>query len=339
MKKAITIKEIAETLGLSRNTVSKALNGQDVPMKTREIVLKKAQEMGYKTFSYNSSLPKGYRLLLLAGKPFHNISFFLPLTGAIEDYCYQNNYEFFQFTCGKGSTSFEKIASNIRKSNIDGIIAIECFETTLIENLLSLDIPICFIDFLSRNLKTKHCYDLICSSSYKSIYNFVSQLINEKGFTKFSYVGDYHHCLSFYERYLGMVNAMQRFGLSHSKQEDILDDDGFEYGKPSELRKKIEKYEKLPDCFVCCNDFVARKLILSLQKLGYSVPTDTTVIGYDGVKEALEEHPTITTFHVDERFLGEEAVRILLSRIENKNIPSRTIIVESNLLNGESTTK
>ena len=45
MKKAVTIKDIAEALDLSRNTVSKALNGQHVPEKTREQVLKKAQEL------------------------------------------------------------------------------------------------------------------------------------------------------------------------------------------------------------------------------------------------------------------------------------------------------
>lgn len=337
MKKAITIKEIAEELGLSRNTVSKALNGQHVPYKTRETVFNKAQEMGYKTFSIGTTFSKNYRILLLSGKPFHNIDFFLPLSSAIETYCYQNNYDFFQFTCGKGTTAFEKVAENIRRTNIDGIVAIECFETAFIENLLSLNIPICFIDFASRNFKTNSKYDLICSSDQKSVFNLVSNLIIDKGFSKFSFVGDSHHCLSFHERYLGMLRGLRAFGLSHLDQEDILDDDGFEYGKPAELKKKIEKYNRLPDCFICCNDFVARNVIVSLKRLGFSVPADTTVVGYDGVKDAIQGLPTITTFRVDQEFLGQEAIRILLSRIDNKNLPSRTIIVGSELVLGEST--
>ena len=337
MKKAITIKEIAEALGLSRNTVSKALNGQHVPSKTREMVFTKAQEMGYKSFSMGASLSKNYRILLLSGKPFHNIDFFLPLSSAIETCCYQNNYEFFQFTCGKGTTAFEKVSDNVRRANIDGIIAIECFETAFIENLLSLNIPICFIDFASRNFKTNKKYDLICSSDQKSVFNLVSNLIIDNGFSKFSFVGDNHHCLSFHERYLGMLRGLRAFGLPHLDQDDILDHDDFEYGKPSELKKRIEKYNKLPDCFICCNDFVARNMIISLKRLGFSVPTDTTVVGYDGVNDATRESPTITTFKVNQEFLGQEAIRMLLSRIDDKNLPSRTIIVESELVIGEST--
>ena len=53
MKKAITILDIANELGLSRNTVSKALNGGYVPEKTRKQVLDKAIEMNYKSMSNN----------------------------------------------------------------------------------------------------------------------------------------------------------------------------------------------------------------------------------------------------------------------------------------------
>ena len=50
MKKTVTIQDIANTLGLSRNTVSKALNGKHVPVKTRNAVISAAIEMGYKGY-------------------------------------------------------------------------------------------------------------------------------------------------------------------------------------------------------------------------------------------------------------------------------------------------
>ena len=55
MAARVTIQDIADSLGLSRNTVSKAINNTGVLAdSTREKILKKAMEMGYKQFSYSS---------------------------------------------------------------------------------------------------------------------------------------------------------------------------------------------------------------------------------------------------------------------------------------------
>ena len=57
MTKKTTIQDIADALGVSRNTVSKAINNTPgLAEATREIILRKAVEMGYKQFSYVQAL-------------------------------------------------------------------------------------------------------------------------------------------------------------------------------------------------------------------------------------------------------------------------------------------
>ena len=57
MAERITIQDIADELGVSRNTVSKAINNTGLLAEsTRQKVLKKAIEMGYKQFSYLNSV-------------------------------------------------------------------------------------------------------------------------------------------------------------------------------------------------------------------------------------------------------------------------------------------
>ena len=57
MNKKVTIQDIADALGISRNTVSKAINNSEgLADSTREKILQKAIEMGYKQFSYAGSL-------------------------------------------------------------------------------------------------------------------------------------------------------------------------------------------------------------------------------------------------------------------------------------------
>lgn len=57
MNKKVTIQDIADALCISRNTVSKAINNADgLADSTREKILQKAVEMGYKQFSYAGSI-------------------------------------------------------------------------------------------------------------------------------------------------------------------------------------------------------------------------------------------------------------------------------------------
>ena len=70
MGKRITIQDIADSLGVSRNTVSKALNNTGVLADaTRDRILQKAAELGYKQFSYYpplASIPKPENTALFA---------------------------------------------------------------------------------------------------------------------------------------------------------------------------------------------------------------------------------------------------------------------------------
>ena len=340
MKKAVSIKEIAEELGLSRNTVSKALNGQYVPSKTRELVLKKAQEMNYKSLNNQFLKSKRYRILLLSGKPYHNMDFFVPLVQSIENHCYDNNYDFFEYTYKASNTPFEKVKDYIKNLKIDGIVAIECFDIGFVTNLLETNIPICFIDFPGHKFEIKNKFDLLSLNNQKLICEYVLTLIDKYNLKKVCFVGDHRHCLSFHERYLGMIRALAKKNVPHSQNEDILcKDEEFDYGDTDALKNEIEKFNHVPDCFVCCNDFVARKVATALHQLGYEIPRQTMVLGFDGVNIAINESPQITSFLVDKEYLGKEAIRTLVSRIENKNSPTRTTLIDCDLIVRESTTK
>ena len=76
MSARVTMQDIADALGLSRNTVSKAINNTGIIAPgTRELILRKAMEMGYRQFSDASFSglsipginPEGYRLQMMSG--------------------------------------------------------------------------------------------------------------------------------------------------------------------------------------------------------------------------------------------------------------------------------
>ena len=340
MRKAVTIKSIAEQLNLSRNTVAKALNGQYVPEKTRELVLKKAQEMNYKSLNVKHIEigSKRYRILLVSGKPLNNMNYFVPLVKSIENSCFEKNYEFFQHTYNVNRTSFSNFADYVKELHPDGIIAIECFDKNFIGKLINLGIPICFNDFTSFDVNYNQNYDIISTNDEKSVCDIVKLLRNRYKLTNFTFVGDHRHCLSFHERHMGMIKGIFNSTGDHSRKDDILcSDESFDYGDPDAIKTEILKLKHRPECFICCNDFVARNVCNALKSLNMRIPQDALVVGFDNVSEATAFTPEITTFSVDKEFLGRETLRTLIHRIENPYIPSRMITVNTNLILREST--
>ena len=340
MKKAVTIKDIAEQLNLSRNTVAKALNGQYVPEKTRELVLKKAQEMNYKSLNVNHIEigNKRYRILLVSGKPLNNMNYFVPLVKGIENYCYEKNYEFFQHTYNVNRTPFGSFADYIKELRPDGIVAIECFDKNFIIKLINLDVPICFIDFTAYDVAFNKNYDIISTNDEKSVCDIVKMICNKYKLSKFTFVGDRKHCLSFHERYMGMLKGILSVNGSHSRKDDILcNDESFDYGNSNAIKTEILKLKYKPDCYICCNDFVARNVCNALKSLNIRIPQDALVVGFDNVSEATAFSPELTSFSVDKEFLGIETIRTLVHRIENPDIPSRMITVSTEMILREST--
>lgn len=342
MKRAVTIKEIAENLNLSRNTVAKALNGQYVPEKTRKLVLDKAQEMNYKSMNLSkaNTADKRYRILLIAGKPLNNINYFVPIIKGIENYCYENNYELFQHTYNGNKAPFKSVADYISELSADGIVAIECFDKDFIIKLTNLGKPVCFIDFSASDIATDNKYDILSANDEKSVCDAVKAIHRKYKTSRFTFVGDKAHCLSFKERYTGMLKGISAIRGTHSKSEDILCSDlSFDYGNPDALKTEILKLKYRPECFICCNDFVARTVCNALKSLNVCVPQDALVLGFDNVAESVALTPAITSFSVEKEFLGRETIRTLAHRIENPNIPSRVITVATTLIIRDSTNR
>lgn len=339
MKKNITIQDIANELGLSRNTVSKALNGGHLPEKTKTLVINKAKEMNYKNLNVSETKIKqnNYKILLLSGKPLNNMNFFLPIMRGIDNYCYENNYELLRYTFNNNISSYETLSNYIVNLDIDGIIAIETFDKEFISKLLDFNIPVTFIDFCSHTTQINGHYDIIETSNREPIYHICKILNKKYNITKFSFVGDYTHCMSFQNRYLGMLQALLLSNIPHKKTNDILMTDAFDYGNPKMLATKILNLSVMPECFICANDFIARSLINALKILNLNVPNDALVVGYDDAVDSTSSRPTITTVGMDKDFLGIEAVKTLVNRINNPTMPMREITLNSKIIPREST--
>lgn len=337
MKNAVTIQDIANTLGLSRNTVSKALNGKHVPLKTRNAVIAAAIEMGYKGYKLAASSESSLghkRFVILSSRLLMNITFFISVLRGIEDALMDYDIDLVQFSI-TGSASFSKFKRYLADAKVDGIICMEFFEPDYISELLEQGIPLVFFDFPLYNSHLRGSYDIVLPESIAAIKNYCIQLIQEDSCKTFGFVGDYRHCFSFYERFVGMKEALFLSGLPVNLQYSILADD--KMYTPDKLAEALDQLPALPDCFIAANDSIALNLLAALKSRKVHVPRDVKVVGFDNNPKSAHITPLLTSFNVDKIALGRKLIALLLERVSNPSQANQIIHIASKLIVRAST--
>jgi len=78
------------------------------------------------------------------------------------------------------------------------------------------------------------------------------------------------------------------------------------------------------DGIICANDYTATGLINSLQDLGYSIPEDLSVIGFDDINEAPFLNPPLTTIKQPFKAMAQRATQYCIDLCEKRELPIRT---------------
>ena len=141
---------------------------------------------------------------------------------------------------------------------------------------------------------------------------------------------------------MGYQAAMLLSGLSPMREYCILGNkqgvknpDSTEYQEY--LTEQLNSMSRLPQVFICANDFVAIDVLQVLKKMKLSVPEDLYLCGFDDTSESRMVTPPLTTIHIHSQDIGLSAVELLMSRIKEPSLNYRTMYIETNLIFREST--
>lgn len=346
MGKKVTIQDIADALGVSRNTVSKAINNTDgLADATKEKILRKAVEMGYKEYSYVKSLlsssdqagtygqsAPGYRgeIALLTGRFLSHSHF-----GSLMLDHFQKEISELGFTMNTHRVTEQNIANRtlpvtVHPDQVKAILCIEMFDWDYDNMLCELGIPVLFVDGPAKIGGRSLPADQIYMENFAPVTQFVHSML-DKGLTRIGFIGDYLHCQSFYERYTSFYLTMAMAGLPVDEKYIIRS------STLDEFRESIEMLEDLPDVFICANDFVAWDAMQALASIGKRIPEDVLICGFDDSPESRFSKPPITTVHIHTQIIAFSAVHMLISRLNAPSLDFRTVHTETELICREST--
>jgi len=339
-KRKVTMQDIADSTGFSRNTVSKALNAHDsLPKETRDFIIAKAAEMGYKQYALlEEALTKkeqGNIALFTLHMP-GGAHFGSQFLSGFEKYMSQRAYTLTIHILRQTDIENLLLPYNFNPKSTEGILCIELFDPAYCRFLCKQNIPVIFADsFADSNIDNLPA-DLIMMDNRYSMRRLTELLIDKKA-ENIGFVGDKDHCRSFNERWLGFVDALAGIKSTPLMESSILDRDSSMYGDTNWMAGKLQNMARLPDAFVCANDFIAITLMSALKKLGLSVPNDVMLCGFDDSPEANIIEPKLTTVKIPSYDMGTVAAQMLEHRIENPHLSYQTSYMRTELKLRETT--
>ena len=314
-KNNVRMADIARELGISTVAVSKALNNQKgVSEELRSRVKALAEKMGYQS-------PAQVRRL--QGKTGYNIGVLIPTQylGGSDSFYWRLYQEVTARAMKKDcfvllelltneDAQAQKLPKLITEEKADGLIIIGKPPFHYTRKLKKAwQKPIVYLDFYDSDIGA----DSVLSNSFYGTFLLTQYLIRQ-GHREIGFVGTLLATDSINDRHLGFTKAMLEHQLAIQPQWIIKDRDA---ATGSETLP-FELPEEMPTAFVCNCDRTASLLIHQLEKAGYRVPDDISVVGFDDYLTPGMLSMGLTTYAVDLHEMAHLAVRGILRRINGE---------------------
>ncbi|MDD4083448.1 MAG: LacI family DNA-binding transcriptional regulator [Sphaerochaetaceae bacterium] len=335
----MTIVEIAKKAGVSNMTVSNVINGKTkkVSKATAEKINKIIKETHYTPNLNARSLSSPSSKIIAVFVPLvenqKNINLFLnpylsEMIGIFEEYFREKGY----YSMLRSIDTVEAVCSFIDNWNLDGAIMVYPYFEKEIEILKKeAKIPLVYLDFSHPTFDGL----TINIEDQKGIYLATKYLI-ELGHKKIAFVGNYENNHLVMARYKGYIQALQEAGipLNENYVYKVLPD----YDSGIVAGRDIAKKRQVT-AVVTTADFSASGVIEGARDMGFSIPEDLSVTGFDNTLLSSLAYPKLTTVdqHIDKK--AKVAAKLLIDRISGKNELNQHLVLDVDLVKRGSTSK
>jgi len=330
VKQKVTMKDIADQLGLSVNAVSLALNNKTgVGKKNKNLIIDTAEQMGYivGTGRFGEAIAGKNLCILIKTQYFKDSDFYAKILLGVEEEAKKNGYDvLINFT-----NESEDIPDCVEQNRVCGMISVGRISDEYLAKLKRYGISIVVVDHSSMF----EPIDCVISDNKLGSYK-VTRLLVERGYQRIGFLGDLDYSMSIKERFFGYQEGISLLGMkgysitSDYVQKYCILSDIEQYVISHNLPKLIEKLKglkQLPQAFVCSNDEAAIQFIHALNKLDYRVPDDIAIVGFDNISLSAAVTPKLTTVNVHKEFMGQVAVQRLIWRMGHRSEPIESIML------------
>ena len=313
-----TLDVIARELGLSKGTVSKALNGaKDVSQKTQQAVLEKAVELGYTRRTRSSNAPRVAVFVL-------NMEYTKP-----EDFGYDI------ITGFRNAADLSGYSVEIVPIDHKFQLSIRYDEYMMRENYCGgCFLGMSLVDPWIQEFKTCNTPTVLYDNHISGNPNVSDVSVDNNegielavrhlrvlGHNKIGYLSSALEAYVYQQRYRSFIQVMTDLGLC--ADESVM---GNSFHVNECLSQHLPRLLKNGcTAILCSHDLLAHSVLIHCNELGLHVPTDISIMGYDDLPLCAYTFPPLTTIRQNRSALGKTAFQSLFSKLSGISLSSLTL--------------
>lgn len=340
-KTRVNIYDVAEAVGVSISTVSRALNDDArISAKTKARVKAAANTLGFQKNALATSLSTNQTKVIGVIVPQLNREFLSSLVHNIEETAFSMGYSV--IIC-QTNNSFERektYVDTLIASRVAGIITTLSLETESyahFEKAKAQGIKVVLVDRVTHNLKAT---TKIVIDDYQAAYEAARHII-KRGYDKVAYVSGPTKQLLYADRLRGFKQAVKEAGR-RLNPEWIKYSDNLSYEEGTQIAKEILGLKDRPNAIFTANNLAAISTIAYAQEIGIDVPEELGVIGFSEEPFSAFMKPSVTSIRQPSKGMGRLAVQKLVEEInagQPQDYIHQKIVLDTQLICRESTNK
>lgn len=324
---SVTIDDISKHLGLSVSTVSKALNGySDVSPITRERVMEATKALGYHPNGAARNLRRGRtdRIGLLINNPIEFLNEYLGdvMSGAaVAAERFEQNLVMYT----KQVIDPSELQRICRAREVDGLLLIFEPSKAAVQVLAQERTP--YVVFGRRTAYPDVSY--IAPDNYRGAYQLTQHLILQ-GHRRIAFTTRPALGMTNRDRFAGYQQALHDVGIAFDADLVVETHSGQHDGNHALLQ--LLELPVRPTALFAFYDLVAADAIEAANANGLIVPDDIAIVGFDGLRMSTRTQPPLTTVRQPLSRMGQRAVEMLVSHIENGKFPTKQVTMPVELI-------
>lgn len=328
----VTIKDIAKAANVSVTTVSRALNGyDDVNEKTRRRIKEVAEKMQYSPNMTARRLVtnKSSTIGLLTSSSFPSNpkdTFTMDVISGVNEYASYADYDMIlfqsEFAKRRGKT-YHQLCS---ERQIEGVISQGlAHDEPFLQQMEESSVPCVFIDHPVENETTS----FVSTDNAVGARDAVRHLTS-LGHQHIAFINGDDEAYISLERLKGYKEGLEEADIPFNEKKVRV----AYFNEEEAYARSIELLEEYPEttAIFCSSDLMAMGVMRAAQELGYKLPEELSVVGYDNLVVSQYTTPALTTVNQDKYKMGNMAAELLINRLQGKETKTKVIIPGSLLV-------